>query len=270
MNDKEARQISLDKRKQMLKNLELARDTRAKKLAEEKNDTGEKKEKETGSGSKKKAFECVCGKGYVTKAGLGKHKKTCKVVIAVVEKEKEEPTDDEKDVGGSEQEDSDSDYTDSEDEETEAEKYKRLKREKREEEKKARREAKKIEDKKKKRKEYNETAYDNKLSKNKKNVKLEIKEEKEVVEKEVVEEKKPEPKPIPAPAPPPVKKNIVPSAEPKYHNGQEPVEKYSMAEWKALHEKQQKDRYERESRIKFEQQEQRINRLKQAMMAGGI
>ena len=262
MNDKETRQISLDKRKQMLKNLELARDTRAKNLAKDKESgTPEKKKKET-----LKDFKCVCGKFYVSNAGLKKHIKICKVVSANVETEKEDDTEDDEDEGGSEQEISDSD---SEDEETEKEKIKRLKREKREEEKKERREAKKIEDKKKKRKEYNGTAYDNKLAKNKKNVKLEIKEQEEV-EEEVVEEKKVEPKPIPPPAPPPVKKNIVPSAEPKYHNGQAPVEKYSMAEWKALHEKQQKDRYERESRIKFEQQEQRINRLKQAMMQGGI
>ena len=262
MNDKETRQISLDKRKQMLKNLELARDTRAKNLAKDKESgTSEKKKKET-----LKEFKCVCGKFYVSNAGLKKHIKICKVVADNVEEEKEDETDDDEDEGGSEQEISDSD---SEDEETEKEKIKRLKREKREEEKKERREAKIKEDKKKKRKEYNETAYDNKLAKKKKNVKLEIKEQEEV-EEEVVEEKKVEPKPIPPPAPPPVKKNIVPSAEPKYHNGQAPVEKYSMAEWKALHEKEKKDRYDRESRIKFEQQEQRINRLKQAMMQGGI
>ena len=158
MNDKESRQISLDKRKQMLKNLELARDTRAKNLAKDKESgTPEKKKKET-----LKEFKCVCGKFYVSNPGLKKHIKICKVVADNVEEEKEDETDDEEDEGGSEQEISDSD---SDDEETEKEKIKRLKREKREEEKKERREAKIKEDKKKKRKEYNETAYDNKLAK---------------------------------------------------------------------------------------------------------
>ena len=93
--------------------------------------------------------------------------------------------------------------------------------------------------------------------------------EPEPEESESEEEEEVKPKPIPEPAPP-KKKNIVPSAEPKYHSGQEPLEKYTMAEWKALHEKQQRDRYEAESRRKFEEQEDRINRLKQGMMAGGI
>jgi len=262
MNDKETRQISLDKRKQMLKNLELARDTRAKNLAKDKESgTPEKKKKET-----LKDFKCVCGKFYVSNAGLKKHIKICKVVADNVEEEKEDETDDDDDEGGSEQEISDSD---SEEEETEKEKIKRLQREEREREKLARRQSKIKADKKKARVDENAKHYAKRIAKNKKNVKLEIKEQEEV-EEEVVEEKKVEPKPIPPPAPPPVKKNIVPSAEPKYHNGQAPVEKYSMAEWKALHEKEKKDRYERESRIKFEQQEQRINRLKQAMMQGGI
>ena len=91
-----------------------------------------------------------------------------------------------------------------------------------------------------------------------KKVKVVVKEP-EPEESESEEEEEVKPKPIPEPAPP-KKKNIVPSAEPKYHSGQEPLEKYTMAEWKALHEKQQRDRYEAESRRKFEEQEDRINR----------
>ena len=93
--------------------------------------------------------------------------------------------------------------------------------------------------------------------------------EPEESESEEEEEVKPKPKPIPEPAPP-KKKNIVPSAEPKYHNGQEPLEKYTMEEWRIKHEQDKLARYEAESRKKFEEQEDRINRLKKAMMAGGI
>ena len=71
-------------------------------------------------------------------------------------------------------------------------------------------------------------------------------------------------------AAPPKKKNIVPSAEPRYHNGQEPLEKFTMEEWRQKHEQDKLARYEAASRKKFEEQEDRIRRLKAGMMSGGI
>jgi hypothetical protein len=231
MSDKEERKISLEKRKEMLKNLEKARATRAKNLAQKKENVvieSEKKEPkepvdediaEQTADSKAKPkpikHECLCGRKYTRKDGLFKHQQKCEIWL----EERAEDADIEEEVA----------------------------------EIKAEREA----------EEAKEADKENVVikPKRKKNVKL-------VVDKEPLPEPV-EPKPIPEPAPP-TKKNIVPSAEPKYHNGQEPAQKFTMAEWKALHEKQQSDRYNAESRRKFEQQEARINRLKQGMMSGGI
>lgn len=232
MSDKEERKISLEKRRQMLANLEKARATRAKNLAAKKENVviDEKKEEEKEpvedideeTPDSKLAppeikHQCLCGRKYVRKDGLFRHQEKCKVWL----EERAEDAEQEEEIA----------------------------------EIKAEREAAEKKPVKKKRA---------------KKVKMVVKEpEPEPESEESEEEEEVKPKPIPEPAPP-KKRNIVPSAEPKYHSGQEPLEKYTMAEWKALHEKQQRDRYEAESRRKFEEQEDRINRLKRAMMSGGI
>jgi len=230
MSDKEERKISLEKRRQMLANLEKARATRAKNVAAKKENVviDEKKEEEKEpvedideeTPDSKVAppeikHQCLCGRKYVRKDGLFRHQQKCEVWL----EERAEDAEQEEEIA----------------------------------EIKAEREAAEKKPVKKKRA---------------KKVKVVVKEP-EPEESESEEEEEVKPKPIPMPAPP-KKKNIVPSAEPKYHNGQEPLQKYTMAEWKALHEKQQRDRYEAESRRKFEEQEDRINRLKRAMMSGGI
>ena len=232
MSDKEERKISLEKRRQMLANLEKARATRAKNLAAKKENViiDEKKEEEKEpvedideeTPDSKVAppeikHQCLCGRKYVRKDGLFRHQEKCKVWL----EERAEDAEQEEEIA----------------------------------EIKAEREAAEKKPVKKKRA---------------KKVKMVVKEpEPEPESEESEEEEEVKPKPIPEPEPP-KKRNIVPSAEPKYHSGQEPLEKFTMAEWKALHEKQQRDRYEAESRRKFEEQEDRINRLKRAMMSGGI
>ena len=232
MSDKEERKISLEKRRQMLANLEKARATRAKNLAAKKENVviDEKKEEEKEpvedideeTPDSKLAppeikHQCLCGRKYVRKDGLFRHQEKCKVWL----EERAEDAEQEEEIA----------------------------------EIKAEREAAEKKPVKKKRA---------------KKVKMVVKEpEPEPESEESEEEEEVKPKPIPEPEPP-KKRNIVPSAEPKYHSGQEPLEKFTMAEWKALHEKQQRDRYEAESRRKFEEQEDRINRLKRAMMSGGI
>lgn len=237
MSDKEERKISLEKRRQMLANLEKARAARAKNVAAKKDNiiidekTEEKEEKEPVEDIDEETpdsklappeikHQCLCGRKYVRKDGLFRHQQKCEVWL----EERAEDAEQEEEIA----------------------------------EIKAEREAAEKKPVKKKRA---------------KKVKVVVKEpEPESEESESEEEEvkpKPKPKPIPMPAPP-KKKNIVPSAEPKYHNGQEPLQKYTMLEWKAIHEKQQRDRYEAESRRKFEEQEDRINRLKKAMMSGGI
>ena len=235
MSDKEERKISLEKRRQMLANLEKARATRAKNLAAKKENVVIDEKKEDKKEDKKEEKEdideetpdsklappeikhqCLCGRKYVRKDGLFRHQEKCKVWL----EERAEDAEQEEEIA----------------------------------EIKAEREAaeKKAEPKKKRAKK----------------VKMVVKEP-EPEESENEEEKEVKPKPIPESAPP-KKKNIVPSAEPKYHNGQEPLEKYTMEEWRIKHEQDKLARYEQESRKKFEEQEDRINRLKKAMMAGGI
>ena len=235
MSDKEERKISLEKRRQMLANLEKARATRAKNLAAKKENVVIDEKKEDKKEEKKEEKEdideetpdsklappeikhqCLCGRKYVRKDGLFRHQEKCKVWL----EERAEDAEQEEEIA----------------------------------EIKAEREAaeKKAEPKKKRAKK----------------VKIVVKEP-EPEESESEEEKEVKPKPIPEPAPP-KKKNIVPSAEPKYHNGQEPLEKYTMEEWRIKHEQDKLARYEAESRKKFEEQEDRISRLKKAMMAGGI
>ena len=235
MSDKEERKISLEKRRQMLANLEKARAARAKNVAAKKDNIiidekkEEKEEKEPvvdideETPDSKLAppeikHQCLCGRKYVRKDGLFRHQQKCEVWL----EERAEDAEQEEEIA----------------------------------EIKAEREAAEKKPVKKKRA---------------KKVKVVVKEPEPEPESEESESEEEEvkPKPIPMPAPP-KKKNIVPSAEPKYHNGQEPLQKYTMLEWKAIHEKQQRDRYEAESRRKFEEQEDRINRLKRAMMSGGI
>jgi len=233
MSDKEERKISLEKRRQMLANLEKARAARAKNVAakkdniiidEKKEEKGEKEpvvdiDEETPDSKlapPEIKHQCLCGRKYVRKDGLFRHQQKCEVWL----EERAEDAEQEEEIA-------------------------EIKAEREAAEKKAAPKKKRA-----------------------KKVKVVVKEP-EPEESESEEEEEVKPKPIPEPAPP-KKKNIVPSAEPKYHSGQEPLEKYTMAEWKALHEKQQRDRYEAESRRKFEEQEDRINRLKQGMMAGGI
>ena len=232
MSDKEERKISLEKRRQMLANLEKARATRAKNLAakkdniiidEKKEEKGEKEpvadiDEETPDSKlapPEIKHQCLCGRKYVRKDGLFRHQEKCKVWL----EERAEDAEQEEEIA----------------------------------EIKAEREAAEKKPVKKKRA---------------KKVKIVVKEP-EPEESESEEEKEVKPKPIPEPAPP-KKKNIVPSAEPKYHNGQEPLEKYTMEEWRIKHEQDKLARYEAESRKKFEEQEDRISRLKKAMMAGGI
>jgi len=234
MSDKEERKISLEKRRQMLANLEKARATRAKNLAAKKDNIiidekkEEKKEEKEPVGDideetpdSKLAppeikHQCLCGRKYVRKDGLFRHQQKCEVWL----EERAEDAEQEEEIA-------------------------EIKAEREAAEKKA-------------------------VSKKKraKKVKVVVKEP-EPEESESEEEEEVKPKPIPEPAPP-KKKNIVPSAEPKYHNGQEPLEKYTMEEWRIKHEQDKRARYEAESRKKFEEQEDRINRLKKAMMAGGI
>ena len=231
MSDKEERKISLEKRRQMLANLEKARAARAKNVAakkdniiidekkEEKKEEKEDIDEETPDSKlapPEIKHQCLCGRKYVRKDGLFRHQQKCEVWL----EERAEEAEQEEEIA-------------------------EIKAEREAAEKKAAPKKKRA-----------------------KKVKVVVKEP-EPEESESEEEEEVKPKPIPEPAPP-KKKNIVPSAEPKYHSGQEPLEKYTMAEWKALHEKQQRDRYEAESRRKFEEQEDRINRLKQGMMAGGI
>lgn len=231
MSDKEERKISLEKRRQMLANLEKARAARAKNVAakkdniiidekkEEKKEEKEDIDEETPDSKlapPEIKHQCLCGRKYVRKDGLFRHQQKCEVWL----EERAEDAEQEEEIA-------------------------EIKAEREAAEKKAAPKKKRA-----------------------KKVKVVVKEP-EPEESESEEEEEVKPKPIPEPAPP-KKKNIVPSAEPKYHSGQEPLEKYTMAEWKALHEKQQRDRYEAESRRKFEEQEDRINRLKQGMMAGGI
>ena len=234
MSDKEERKISLEKRRQMLANLEKARAARAKNVAakkdniiidekkEEKKEEKEDIDEETPDSKlapPEIKHQCLCGRKYVRKDGLFRHQQKCEVWL----EERAEEAEQEEEIA----------------------------------EIKAEREAAEKKPVKKKRA---------------KKVKMVVKEpepEPEESESEEEEEVKPKPKPIPEPAPP-KKKNIVPSAEPKYHNGQEPLEKYTMEEWRIKHEQDKLARYEAESRKKFEEQEDRINRLKKAMMAGGI
>ena len=227
MSDKEERKISLDKRRQMLKNLEKARATRAKNLAEKKEnvviDEGKKEpveeiDEETADSKvapPEVKHECLCGRKYKRKDGLFRHQQKCVVWI----EERAEDAEQEEEIA----------EIKAEREEAEKENVKPKKKR-----------AKKV------------------------NI---VVEEKVEVEEEVEEEVKP--KPIPPPAPP-KKKNIVPSAEPKYHNGQEPLEKFTMEEWRQKHEAEKLARYEAASRKKFEEQEDRIRRLKAGMMSGGI
>ena len=233
MSDKEERKISLEKRRQMLANLEKARATRAKNLAAKKDNIIIDEKKEEKKEEKEPVVDideetpdsklappeikhqCLCGRKYVRKDGLFRHQEKCKVWL----EERAEDAEQEEEIA----------------------------------EIKAEREAAEKKPVKKKRA---------------KKVKIVVKEP-EPEESESEEEKEVKPKPIPEPAPP-KKKNIVPSAEPKYHNGQEPLEKYTMEEWRIKHEQDKLARYEQESRKKFEEQEDRINRLKKAMMAGGI
>jgi len=229
MSDKEERKISLEKRRQMLANLEKARATRAKNLAakkdniiidEKKEEKEEKEDIDEETPDSKLAppeikHQCLCGRKYVRKDGLFRHQQKCEVWL----EERAEEAEQEEEIA----------------------------------EIKAEREAAEKKPVKKKRA---------------KKVKVVVKEP-EPEESESEEEEEVKPKPIPEPAPP-KKKNIVPSAEPKYHNGQEPLEKYTMEEWRIKHEQEKLARYEAESRKKFEEQEDRINRLKKAMMAGGI
>ena len=228
MSDKEERKISLDKRRQMLKNLEKARATRAKNLAEKKENVviEEKTEVKIEDPDEETAdskpappevkHQCLCGRKYVRKDGLFKHQQKCEVWL----EERAEDAEQEEEIA----------------------------------EIKAEREAEEKENVKPKKKRA-------------KKVKVAVEEK---VEEEVEEEpEEVKPKPIPEPAPP-KKKNIVPSAEPKYHNGQEPLEKFTMEEWRQKHEADKLARYEAASRKKFEEQEDRIRRLKAGMMAGGI
>ena len=228
MSDKEERKISLDKRRQMLKNLEKARATRAKNLAEKKEnvviDEGKKEpveeiDEETADSKvapPETKHECLCGRKYVRKDGLFRHQQKCAVWI----EERAEDAEQEEEIA----------------------------------EIKAEREAEEKENVKPKKKRA-------------KKVKVVVEEK---VEEEVEEEpEEVKPKPIPPPAPP-KKKNIVPSAEPRYHNGQEPLEKFTMEEWRQKHEADKLARYEAASRKKFEEQEDRIRRLKAGMMSGGI
>ena len=227
MSDKEERKISLEKRRQMLKNLEKARATRAKNLAEKKEnvviDEGKKEpveeiDEETADSKvapPEVKHECLCGRKYKRKDGLFRHQQKCVVWI----EERAEDAEQEEEIA----------EIKAEREEAEKENVKPKKKR-----------AKKV------------------------NI---VVEEKVEVEEEVEEEVKP--KPIPPPAPP-KKKNIVPSAEPRYHNGQEPLEKFTMEEWRQKHEADKLARYEAASRKKFEEQEDRIRRLKAGMMSGGI
>ena len=232
MSDKEERKISLEKRRQMLKNLEKARATRAKNLAEkkvnvvieEKNEekSEEKEDIDEETADSKPAppevkHQCLCGRKYVRKDGLFRHQEKCPVWL----EERAEEAEQEEEIA----------------------------------EIKAEREAAEKENVKPKKKRA-------------KKVKVVVEEEVEDAEVEEVEVEE-NPNPIPQPAPP-KKKNIVPSAEPKYHNGQEPLEKFTMEEWRIKHEQDKLARYEAASRKKFEEQEDRIRRLKAGMMAGGI
>ena len=228
MSDKEERKISLDKRRQMLKNLEKARATRAKNLAEKKEnvviDEGKKEpveeiDEETADSKvapPETKHECLCGRKYKRKDGLFRHQQKCVVWI----EERAEDAEQEEEIA----------EIKAEREEAEKENVKPKKKR-----------AKKV------------------------NIVVEEKVEEEVEE----EPEEVKPKPIPEPAPP-KKKNIVPSAEPRYHNGQEPLEKYTMEEWRLKHEQDKLARYEAASRKKFEEQEDRIRRLKAGMMSGGI
>lgn len=234
MSDKEERKISLEKRRQMLANLEKARATRAKNLAAKKDNIiidekkEEKKEEKEPVGDideetpdSKLAppeikHQCLCGRKYVRRDGLFRHQQKCEVWL----EQRAEEAEQEEEIA-------------------------EIKAEREAAEKKAAPKKKRA-----------------------KKVKVVVKEP-EPEESESEEEEEVKPKPIPEPAPP-KKKNIVPSAEPKYHNGQEPLEKYTMEEWRIKHEQEKLARYEAESRKKFEEQEDRINRLKKAMMAGGI
>lgn len=231
MSDKEERKISLEKRRQMLANLEKARATRAKNLAakkdniiidekkEEKKEEKEDIDEETPDSKlapPEIKHQCLCGRKYVRKDGLFRHQQKCEVWL----EERAEEAEQEEEIA-------------------------EIKAEREAAEKKAAPKKKRA-----------------------KKVKVVVKEP-EPEESESEEEEEVKPKPIPEPAPP-KKKNIVPSAEPKYHNGQEPLEKYTMEEWRIKHEQEKLARYEAESRKKFEEQEDRINRLKKAMMAGGI
>ena len=231
MSDKEERKISLEKRRQMLANLEKARATRAKNLAakkdniiidekkEEKKEEKEDIDEETPDSKlapPEIKHQCLCGRKYVRKDGLFRHQQKCEVWL----EERAEDAEQEEEIA-------------------------EIKAEREAAEKKAAPKKKRA-----------------------KKVKVVVKEP-EPEESESEEEEEVKPKPIPEPAPP-KKKNIVPSAEPKYHSGQEPLEKYTMEEWRIKHEQEKLARYEQESRKKFEEQEDRINRLKKAMMAGGI
>ena len=233
MSDKEERKISLEKRRQMLANLEKARAARAKNVAakkdniiidekkEEKKEEKEDIDEETPDSKlapPEIKHQCLCGRKYVRRDGLFRHQQKCEVWL----EERAEEAEQEEEIA-------------------------EIKAEREAAEKKAAPKKKRA-----------------------KKVKVVVKEpEPEESESEEEEEVKPKPKPIPEPAPP-KKKNIVPSAEPKYHNGQEPLEKYTMEEWRIKHEQDKLARYEAESRKKFEEQEDRISRLKKAMMAGGI
>jgi len=227
MSDKEERKISLDKRRQMLKNLEKARATRAKNLAEKKENVviDEKPEVKIEDPDEETAdskvappevkHECLCGRKYKRKDGLFRHQQKCAVWI----EERAEDAEQEEEIA-------------------------EIKAEREEAEK------------------------ENVKPKKKRVKKVKVVVEEKVEEEEEVEEEV-KPKPIPEPAPP-KKKNIVPSAEPKYHNGQEPLEKFTMEEWRQKHEADKLARYEAASRKKFEEQEDRIRRLKAGMMSGGI
>jgi len=227
MSDKEERKISLDKRRQMLKNLEKARATRAKNLAEKKENVviDEKPEVKIEDPDEETAdskvappevkHECLCGRKYKRKDGLFRHQQKCVVWI----EERAEDAEQEEEIA-------------------------EIKAEREEAEK------------------------ENVKPKKKRVKKVKVVVEEKVEEEEEVEEEV-KPKPIPEPAPP-KKKNIVPSAEPRYHNGQEPLEKFTMEEWRQKHEADKLARYEAASRKKFEEQEDRIRRLKAGMMSGGI
>ena len=188
MSDKEERKISLEKRRQMLANLEKARAARAKNVAakkdniiidEKKEEKGEKEpvvdiDEETPDSKlapPEIKHQCLCGRKYVRKDGLFRHQQKCEVWL----EERAEDAEQEEEIA-------------------------EIKAEREAAEKKAAPKKKRA-----------------------KKVKVVVKEP-EPEESESEEEEEVKPKPIPEPAPP-KKKNIVPSAEPKYHSGQEPLEK---------------------------------------------